>query len=117
MEFKDRVVVGLVEDIEIKGNNHKKQEIKARIDTGAVKSSIDAKLAAELELGPIVKRKLVVSAHGKTLRPLMEAEIILAEKKIKSEFTIADRDHMKYKVLVGQNILKKGFIIDPLKGD
>ena len=34
---------------------------------------------------------------------------------MKSEFTIADRTHMKYKILVGQNILKEGFLVDPMK--
>jgi hypothetical protein len=28
---------------------------------------------------------------------------------------VADRSHLKYKILIGQNILKKGFIIDPQK--
>jgi len=113
--MENREVIGFIEEVSIKGNNHKEKIVKARIDTGAVKSSIDAKLAAELELGPIIKRKLVVSAHGHTLRPVMEAHIKLGNKKMIAEFTIADRSHMKYRILVGQNILKKGFLIDPLK--
>tara|TARA_B100002003_G_scaffold224275_1_gene229531 strand:+ start:1627 stop:2061 length:435 start_codon:yes stop_codon:yes gene_type:complete len=114
-KFKNRQIVGFVEYAEIFGNDNKKKKIKARIDTGAVKSSIDARLAAELHLGPIIKRKLVVSAHGRTLRPVMEARIKIGRRKMKSEFTIADRTHMKYKILVGQNILKEGFLVDPMK--
>ena len=72
-------------------------------------------LAAELQLGPIIKRKLITSAHGHTVRPVMEARIKIGKKKLKSEFTIADRSHMRYKILVGQNILKQGFLIDPMK--
>ncbi len=34
---------------------------------------------------------------------------------MKVHFSIADRAHMKYKVLIGKNILKKGFLIDPSK--
>ena len=113
--YKNRTIVGFVEEITIKGNNGYKRKIKARIDTGAVKSSIDAKLAAELQLEPIIKRKLVTSTHGRTLRPVVEAGITIGNKKITSEFTIADRSHMKYKVLVGQNILKKEFLVDPMK--
>ena len=113
--MEKRPIIGLIEEITLSGNNGKSKKLKARIDTGAEKSSIDAKLAAELQLGPIIKRKLITSAHGHTVRPVMEAKIKLARKIIKSEFTIADRSHMKYKVLVGQNILKKGFLIDPLK--
>ena len=114
-KYKNRPFIGLIEDITLTGNNNKKRKLKARIDTEAEKSSIDARLAAELNLGPIIKRKLISSAHGHTVRPIMEAKILLSKKIIKSEFTIADRSHMKYKVLVGQNILKKGYLIDPMK--
>lgn len=114
-KYKTRTIVGFVEDVTIYGNNKKQRDLKARIDTGAVKSSIDARLAAILNLGPIIKRKLVVSAHGKTIRPVMEADVKIGKRRIKSEFTIADRIHMKYNVLIGQNILKQGFLIDPLK--
>ncbi len=114
-KYKKRIVVGFVEDITIFGNSSKKKKVKARIDTGAVKSAIDARLAAELHLGPIIRRKLVISTHGRTLRPVMEAEVEICKQKIKAEFTVADRSHMKFKVLVGQNILKDGFLIDPLK--
>ena len=107
-----KIVIGLAENVNIQGDNSKKTVI-AKIDTGATKSSIDTSLAAELKLGPVIKSKLVKSAHGSRLRPIIEATIELAGKKIKSEFTLADRAHMKYRILVGQNILKDGFLIDP----
>lgn len=114
--YKNRAIIGLIEDAVLIGNNNKSKHVKARIDTGAEKSSIDARLAAELHLGPIIKRKVIASAHGRTVRPVMEARIIIDGKTLKSEFTIADRSHMKYKVLIGQNILKEeGFLVDPLK--
>ena len=109
-----RVVIGLAEKVIVQYHNGKKSVI-AKIDTGATKSSIDTNLAAELKLGPVIKSKLVKSAHGSKLRPVIEAAIELAGKKIKSEFTLADRAHMKYRILIGQNILKDGFLIDPTK--
>lgn len=109
-----RVVVGLAEKASIHYDNGSKSVI-SKIDTGATKSSIDTSLAAELRLGPVIKSKLVKSAHGSKLRPIIEATIELAGKKIKSEFTLADRAHMKYRILIGQNILKDGFLIDPTK--
>ncbi|MCK5140445.1 MAG: ATP-dependent zinc protease [Thermodesulfovibrionia bacterium] len=108
------IIIGLIETITIYGKK-KNKKIKAKIDTGATKSSIDLNLASELHLGPIIKSKMVKSAHGSRVRPVIECEINLAKKKIISEFTLADRDHMKYKVLVGQNALKKYFLIDPSK--
>ena len=109
-----KVVIGLVEKVEIRHSSGK-EDIAAKIDTGATKSSIDIVLASKLNLGPVIKSKIVKSAHGNKLRPIIEASIELAGKKMKSEFTLADRSHMKYPILIGQNILKEGFLIDPNK--
>lgn len=114
--YNNRPIVGLIEKVTITGNEDKSKKMYARIDSGAEKSSLDMNLAKDLNLGPIIHKKVIRSAHGKMLRPVMEAVIILADKQIKAHFTIADRIHMKYKVLVGQNILKQGFLIDPQKG-
>lgn len=111
----EKKIIGLTETVTVYGKNDKKKTLKARIDSGATKGSIDSKLSAELELGPIIRTKLVKSAHGNTLRPVVEAKVKLKGKIIKSDLTIANREHMKYKVLIGQNMLKKGFLIDPSK--
>ena len=113
--YKDRVIIGLTEDITIFGPNGDKKVIKARIDTGATRSSVDQKLAEELNLGPVTRTKLVKQALGGTVRPIIMVEFELAGKKLKEEFTIADRSHMKYRVLIGQNALNNGFLIDPHK--
>ena len=110
----DRPVLGLIETISLISSNSL-GKFKARIDTGATKSSIDIQLARKLSLGPIVGTKVVKSAHGNSVRALIHASIIIGGRTIRADFTVADRSHMKYKVLIGQNILKKGFIIDPLK--
>ncbi len=111
--FKNRTVLGLVEKVNILAKSNK--QLMARIDTGATKGSIDSHLVAKLKLGPIIKTKMVKSASGSKLRPVIEAKVRLKGKQITAEFTVADRSHLKYKILIGQNILKKGFIIDPQK--
>ena len=115
IKYKTKTVVGLVEPVKVTGPGGKTREVLGRIDSGATKSSIDVKLAAELSLGPILKAKLVKSASGKSLRPVVEARMHLADKEFKTDFTIADRADMKYRILIGQNILRKGFLIDPAK--
>lgn len=115
IKYKKKTVVGLVEPVRVTGPSGNSKEVLARIDSGATKSSIDVKLAAELSLGPIKKAKLVKSASGKSLRPVVDGKIILADKEFKTDFTIADRADMKYQILIGQNILSKGFLIDPIK--
>jgi len=107
-------IIGLTEKADLFGPDGEHHKLVARVDTGATIGSIDFKLAAELKLGPIMKTKLVKSANGKARRPVVEAVIEFAEKKQKSLFTLADRSHMKYRVLLGQNQLK-GFLIDPTK--
>ncbi len=111
-EWKKKTIVGLTELITVKGNKENK-ELIARIDTGATKSSIDISLASKLELGPVVDSKIVKSAHGEKLRPVVRATVFIKGKAIEAKFTLADRNNMKYQVLIGQNILKKDFLVDP----
>ena len=59
--------------------------------------------------------KIIKSAHGNKVRPIIEAIVEIAGMRLKSEFSLADRRHLKYNMLIGQNILKKGFLIDPSK--
>jgi hypothetical protein len=115
-ETKSKAIIGLVEEVLIKGKEKgKKEKLLARIDTGATKSSIDSKLVYHLKLGPVISVKKINSAHGTSLRPIIETSIILKRRKIKSLFTVADRSHMKYKILIGRNVLRQGFLIDPSK--
>ena len=111
-----RTTLGLTEKVTVIGKNGKKKSTTARIDTGATKSSIDTDLVAELKLGPIIDTTVVKSASGTETRPIIEAEIKIKNQIIKSKFTVAQREHMTYKVLIGQNIMKKQkFLIDPTK--
>ncbi|MBT4605263.1 hypothetical protein HOC01_06500 [archaeon] len=112
-----RPVVGLTENIILlsKNQNQATKQLIARIDTGATLSSIDQKLAKELELGPVIREKIVKQQTGKTRRPVIKATITIKNLKITDEFSVADRKNMKFPVLIGQNILKKGaFMVDPL---
>ena len=114
-QYKDKVIVGLTERILVRGTLGKEEGLMARVDTGATKSSIDIKLAAELRLGPVIKTKIVRSASGSGIRPVVMVDVIIADKTFRTEFTLADRSQMKYKVLIGQDILRQGFLIDPVK--
>ncbi|MFH1276313.1 MAG: RimK/LysX family protein [Candidatus Woesearchaeota archaeon] len=111
-----RVVLGLTEKVTIIGHNGKEVKVTARIDTGATASSIDSKLAGKLELGPILKSKVVKSAYGSRTRPIVKAKVKLNSDIIEAEFSLVDRSHLTYSVLLGQNILRQGdFLIDPNK--
>ncbi len=109
-EITKKKVLGLYEFVKING-----KKVLARIDSGAVKSSIDIELAAELSLGPIIGSRIIRNAHGTTHRSLVEVDIELCRKKVKAKFTLQSRKEMKFKVLIGQNVLIHNFIIDPQK--
>jgi len=111
---RKKEVIGLTEKIILIGPK-KAKPLMARIDTGATLGSIDKKIAKELKLGPVIRTKLVKSSHGQSDRPVIKASIKIGSRRIKAGFTLADRSNLKYKVLIGQNILKKRFIIDPDK--
>ena len=113
--MEKRPILGLIEQVTIMGDtSHHK--LLARIDTGATSSSIDKELVEELGLGPGHRLTTVRSATGTEKREIIKISILLNGNVIEEEFSIADRAHMTYSVLIGQNILKKGkFIIDPLK--
>ena len=114
-KYNGRIIVNLTEPISLISKSGKLKKVMAKIDTGATRSSIDIKLATKLNLGPVIKSKIVKSASGNKLRPVIEGGVILAGQKIYSEFTLADRTHMKYAVLIGVNVLKQGFLVDPSK--
>lgn len=109
-----KTIVGTKARVTIIGPK-KKRTLLARIDTGAAKSSVDKKLAKELGLGPVIKYKTIKSAHGTKKRGMIMARVRIANRTFKVFFTLADRKHMKYSVLIGRNILKRGFLIDPSK--
>lgn len=113
-DYAAKAILGLVEEVTlIRGDGARK--VIARIDSGATKSSVDLRLASELRLGPIVESRMIKSANGAKLRPVIEMTLEIAGRSVTERFTMADRSHMKYKILIGQNILRHGFLIDPCK--
>ena len=113
---QEKTVIGLVEKVKIFGV--KGRAIKEAVfDTGATTTSIDLKLAARVGLGPIVGVKRVKSAsnpHGR-LRLVAAAIIQVKEKKLHIKANIVDRSGLRYKVLVGRDVIHSNFVIDPSK--
>ena len=110
LNIKNKTVLGFYEYVKI-GD----KKVLARIDSGAVHSSIDLSFATSLDLGPVIGSKVVRNVHGSNERPIVEMNMILCKRDIKTKFTLQSRKTMNFKVLIGQNVLKKGFIIDPNK--
>lgn len=95
----------------------RKEIIDARIDTGAQRSSIDKKLAHELGLlehNNILwkDRYQYRSASGLESRPVVGIKFVLKGKRIKSSASVANRDKMSTKLLIGRNDMV-GFLVNP----
>ncbi len=102
-----KTTVGAVETVEINA-----QKFKARIDTGAERNSIDKKLIEKYNLGKPTGETTVRSASGSGKRKLIKLKVKIKNRTINATFTIADRKDMKYRILIGRNILKKDFLVD-----
>jgi hypothetical protein len=112
--MEGRPILGLVGAVFLKTEDED-TKLAARIDSGATASSIDASLVKKHNLGPVIRSKIVKSAAGVKERPIIKATVKIEGQIIESEFTVADRSHMTYPILIGQDVLKKGkFLIDPL---
>jgi hypothetical protein len=108
--------------------------VRARVDTGAAVSSVDARSIrvrnvrgekvvrfvlmgdgdrrAALELPLAGYRRVTNSDGGIEKRPMVEMEVCVASHRVRAEFTLNDRSRMEYHILLGRNILAGRFLVD-----
>jgi len=119
VEEKEQVkTVGPLEVIKIKLSKGKKNvtEVRAKIDTGAFRSSIDRKFAEDM--GLLKEEKILYYRHyksalGKNLdRPVIGLTFWLKDRKIVTAVNVADRKKLRTKFLLGRKDLE-GFLIKP----
>ncbi len=114
---KQRHIIGPIEYVTLVGN-HGEARVKAKIDTGATRTSVDLWLAARIGLGPTVDVARVKSAmtDEPKRRPVVRGIIRVGGYEFKLPVSIEDRSDMTYPILVGMDVLKSGrFLIDPTK--
>ncbi|MCB9370844.1 ATP-dependent zinc protease [Candidatus Woesearchaeota archaeon] len=109
--MKKRITIGLMETVVLENG----REYKAKIDTGADTSSVDESIISKMNK-EVDSHKTVRSSLGEAKRPTVILKLTFHEQDFEQKFTVADRSNLKYKVLIGKDILRKGnFLIDPCK--
>ena len=80
--------------------------VKAKIDTGAKRCSIDIGLAHAMGLEQVGERT-VRNAMGKQTRPLFAARIRVGRRIYDVEMTAADRSMLRCPMLLGKELLDR----------
>lgn len=113
---KGAKIVDVLEEVKIKAANKKKVPVRAKIDTGALRSSIDRKLARELGLltpENTIFTRYYQSALGKRKeRKVIGLTFYLKDRRIKTSASVTNRSHLNTPFLVGIRDLA-GFLVRP----
>ena len=103
----EQIVVGFVEEVVVNGTRDS-QTVYAKSDTGATRTSIDMRLAADIGTGPIkdiVKIKSGSKKESKS-RPVVDVVIGVGGTRHTVTASVEDRAHMDYPLLLGRDILE-----------
>jgi len=131
-----RIIAGWVEKVRIDNQDF---DVKAKLDTGARTSSINARniksfkkdgtrwvkftlilvdskdIKHEIEMEKPRSRRTKIKNHDgeHDKRHVVDFEVCFNGRKITTEFTLADRREYIYDVLLGRRFLKNAAIVDP----
>ncbi|MFP8955720.1 RimK family alpha-L-glutamate ligase [Natrialbaceae archaeon A-CW3] len=100
-------IIGYTEEIVLSGTSGSKT-VYAKSDTGATRTSIDTRLAADIGAGPIKSITRVKSGSRKTSksRPVVDIVVGVGGNQHTVTASVEDRSHMDYPVILGRDILE-----------
>lgn len=127
----EKQVIGAVEEVVLLPWG---MRVKARVDTGAATSSVDARdiqirgprgrravaltlvgdgdRRLRLEL-PLVENRRIITGGGREVRrPVVLMEVCVAGFQGPVEVTLNDRARVDYRMLLGRNVLEGRFVVD-----
>lgn len=122
--FADRVmaeegikIVNTWEKIKLLDKDKKRHEIKAKIDTGAWRTSIDENLANDLGLlrpENVLWSKIYKSGLGVQEREVIGLNFYLAGRRVKTIASVAKRSDLRAQMIIGRRDLSD-FLVKPRK--
>lgn len=105
--------ISVFETVEVVNEQGEKVPVKAKVDTGAYRTSIDETLAKELGLlrpENVLFEKGYESALGKTNRSVIGVTVYLGGRKLETTASVADRTGLKRQMIIGRRDLG-GFLV------
>jgi len=125
----EKTIIGAVEDVVLLPW---RVRIPARIDTGATRTSLGAQdltisgVVAEFKLRdavgghrlrlPILDWRIYKTGGGTQRRPIVEIEICIGRKRLRTRVNLNQRRHLRYPLLIGRGVLVEGnFLVDVTK--
>jgi len=101
------ITIGFTEQVVVSGTGGTRTVV-AKSDSGATRTSIDIRLAADIGAGPIhtVSRVRSGSSKQSTTRPVVDLVIGIGGQQHTVAANIEDRSHMTHRLLLGRDVLK-----------
>lgn len=90
-----------------------KKRVKAKIDTGANRTSIDLAIAEEIGLlqpENIIEHRQFFSGLGQEQRPVVKCQLTIKNRVHQTQASISNRSHMRHKVIIGRQDIKDFFV-------
>jgi RimK family alpha-L-glutamate ligase len=106
-DTEEPITIGFTENVVVSGTSGTRTVV-AKSDSGAARTSIDLRLAADIGAGPIhtVSRVRSGSVKGSKSRPVVDLVVGIGGNQHTVAANIEDRSHMTHSVLLGRDILK-----------
>ncbi len=111
VDEQQSALLGVIEKITIYGGT-KKKVVRAKVDTGAYRTSIDSDLVEELGLDPHHTLVRVRSGSGRQRRRTVKLRFKMKGKEIDTIATYTPRSHLRFPVIIGRKDME-GFLVDP----
>ena len=98
--------IGYTEEVLVSGTSGT-ERVVAKADTGASRTSIDTRLAADIGAGPIKSMTKVRSGSNKggKARPVVDIVVGVGGDRHTVAASLEDRSHMNYPMILGRDIL------------
>lgn len=113
-----RKIIGIIQEVVVRGPAGEAR-VRAKVDTGAARTTLDTEIAKRLGLGPVIRRvrTRAAAADRPERRDVVPASLDIAGETFDVQVAVTDRKDMNYHMIVGMDVLRRsGFLISPRRG-